>query len=279
MKYFNNLPKREYQTTIGSFNIVDMTSYYDVNNIGMQTTETNVDNTYTLVELANSLYEDMDSFWLFLFANGSINPFTLLEQSNTNLKTFNESITGLQLLVENSAEDALFTTGSLLLPSTSNTGSAWSFGSTGNFSLTGGFALIDSYNPFSKRANVKYVQGFSLGISTTTGITFTGFVKQPSGYSFYDKSTGIYSVDPKLNVVEEINYLTSDRQTFISVKSEYPLLKKGYGQSPYEPKASGGITFDVENVIEKRIPKIKTYLPGTVKQSNFIKIVQNYEDI
>lgn len=279
MKYFNNLPKREYQTTIGSFNIVDMTSYYDVNNIGMQTTETNVDNTYTLVELANSLYEDMDSFWLFLFANGSINPFTLLEQSNTNLKTFNESITGLQLLVENSAEDALFTIGSLLLPSTSNTGSAWSFGSTGNFSLTGGFALIDSYNPFSKRANVKYVQGFSLGISTTTGITFTGFVKQPSGYSFYDKSTGIYSVDPKLNVVEEINYLTSDKQTFISVKSEYPLLKKGYGQSPYEPKASGGITFDVENVIEKRIPKIKTYLPGTVKQSNFIKIVQNYEDI
>jgi hypothetical protein len=279
MKYFNNLPKREYTTTIGSFNIVDMTSYYDVNALGMQTTETDVDNTLTLIEFANTLYNDIDSFWLFLFANDSINPFTLLEQSNTDLKNFNESLTGVQLLIENQQADGLFTTGSLLLPSTSNTGSAWSFGSTGNFSLTGGFALIDSYNPFSKRAVIKYTEGFSLGLSTVTGITFSGLIKGKTAYTTYDQPTGIYGVDAELNVAEEINYLTSDSQTYVSVKSEYPLLKKGSGQSPYEPLASGGVTLDFKNAIQKRIPRIKTYLPGTVKQSNFIKIVQNYEDI
>lgn len=279
MKYFSNLPKREYPTTIGTFNIVDMTCFYDINTIGIETTDTNVDNSYTLVELANTIYEDIDSFWLFLFANNTINPFKLLEQSNTNLTSFNESLTGVQLLVENLPEDALFTTGSLLLPSTSNTGSAWSFGSTGNFSLTGGFALIDSYNPFSKRANIRYVEGFSLGLSTVTGITFSGLIKGTTGYVTYDKPTGIYGVEPKLDVPEEINYLAADRQTTVSVKSEYPLLKKGSGQSPYEPLAAGGITFDTSSAIQKRLPRIKTYLPGTIKQTNFIKVVQNYEDI
>lgn len=279
MKYFSNLPKTNYSTTIGTFNIVDMTCFYDINTIGIQTSETNVDSNSTLVELANNVYDDVDSFWLFLFANDTINPFNLLEQSNTSLDKFNKTITGLQLLVENAQEDALFTTGSLLLPSTNNTGSAWSYGSTGNFSLTGGFALIDSYNSFSKRANVRYVEGFSLGLSTVTGITFSGLVKGSTGYVTYDKPTGIYGLEAKLDVAEEVNYLASDRQTIVSVKSEYPVLKKGSGQSPYEPLASGGITLDAESVLKKRLPTIKTYLPGTVKQTNFIKIVQNYEDI
>lgn len=279
MKYFSNLPKRNYSTTIGTFNIVDMTCFYDINKIGIETSDTSVDNSFTLIELANTIYEDVDSFWLFLFANDTINPFKLLEQSNTDLDKFNKSITGVQLLVENAQEDVLFTTGSLLLPSTSNTGSAWSYGSTGNFSLTGGFALIDSYNPFSKRANIRYVEGFSLGFSTITGITFSGLVKGSTGYYTYDKPTGIYGLEAKLDVAEEINYLSSDRQTIVSVKSEYPLLKKGSGQSPYEPLASGGITFDAESALQKRLPRIKRYLPGTIKQTNFIKVVQNYEDI
>jgi hypothetical protein len=260
-----------------------MSTYYIVNEVGMELGETKVDSNHTLIELANVTYDDIDSFWIFLFANKAINPFELLQISNTNLKNSVIDLTGLGLLVENTSNDALFTNGSLLLPATPNSGNTWDYGRTGNFSLTGGFALIDSYNPFSKRATVKYAKGFTLGLTTQTGTTFSGLIKGKTAYSLYDQSTEIQTLDAELSVTSNIDYLTSEEEVYLSVKSEYPVFAKGGANPAYKPVTTATeaieVETNIEEVIDTRLPKIKSYLPGTVKQSNFIKIVQNYEDI
>jgi hypothetical protein len=111
INYFNSLPTRSYTTTIGNFNIVDMTSYYTVNDSKFVLTELVIDSNDTLIETSKKIYDNIDSFWLFLFANKKINPFDLLEPNNSVQENTVAGFTGLQLLVYNSAEDAIFTNG------------------------------------------------------------------------------------------------------------------------------------------------------------------------
>lgn len=276
MKYFSNLPIRSYETTIGNFTIVDMCSYYVANDTNSVIADVRIDNTETLIEAAHKIYKDVDSFWLFLFANKKINPFELLEESNTVLSQTVSGLTGIgvwNLL----GEDANFPAGSLIFPQTNNTGSGWDFGSTGNFSLTGGFALIDSYNPFSKRAVVKYVEGFTLAtLYDGNGLDLRGAVKGKTQYTLYDQTAQIYGITKENFVTGKIDYLTSDLIPFVSVKSEFPLIKKGI-ESPYEPIGTGGIATSINETIDAKINSIKAYLPGTIAYTNFKKVTPNYQ--
>jgi hypothetical protein len=256
-----------------------MTSYYTINDASFQVADINIDDTETLVEAGKNIYNDLDSFWLFLFANKKINPFTLLEQSNANLEEELAGLTGLGLTNQNTGVDAIFTAGSLIFPTTANSGDTWSYGSTGEFSLTGGFALIDSYNPFSKRAVIKYVEGFTFG---NNDVTYkNGLVKGKTGYELYPEAPVILtaSISEELSIVNEVNYLTELNQPYVSVKSEYPLVTKSSpGSIPaYEPIGTGANNITIQTQLNTRITQIKAYVPSTIKKSAITKVIQNYE--
>lgn len=275
MKYFEKLPKINYETTAGTFTVTTPYAYYkfDVDSILKQ--DYAIDAKTTLLEAGAILYKDANSFWLFLLANKKINPFDLLEPNNSVQENTVAGFTGLQLLVYNSAEDAIFTNGSLIFPRTENTGANWEYGSTGEFDLNGGFALIESYNPFSKRAVIKYLEGFTFANANDMG-PLKGIVGSSTGYTWYDKQAGIYGITQELGVASKIEYSFNDVKDLIKVNSEYPLLKKGSGQSPYEPVGTGGVVISNSETIKNTIPKIQMYLKGSLKDSFFKKITQNY---
>lgn len=283
INYFNNISTRSYPTTLGDFIIEDMTSYFTVNDSQFITTDLTIDNTDTLIEASKKIYDDIDSFWLFLFANKKINPFDLLEPNSSLVQSTISELTGLQLLEYNTSEDAIFTNGSLIFPKTENTGSSWEYGSTGEFDLDGGFALIDSYNPFSKRAVVKYIEGFTLANANAMG-PLKGLVSKPTGYSWYDKEAEINEITPALVVADAIKYDFSSvaeslttAESLIEVKSEYPLNKKVSGQAPYEPVGTGGVSISIQQTLQTRIPSIKAYLIGSLRDASFNKVIQNYQ--
>lgn len=279
INYFNNISTRSYPTTLGNFIIEDMTSYFTVNDSQFITTDLTIDNTDTLIEASKKVYQDIDSFWLFLFANKKINPFDLLEPNSSVVQSTVSGFTGIGLEVY-PAQDAIFTNGSLIFPQTTNTGASWEYGSTGEFDLNGGFALIDSYNPFSKRAVIKYVQGFTLALGPLYGgggPVLKGLVKESNNYSWYDKEAQISGITQELGVADAIDYNFDVGESLIKVKSEYPLLKKGSGQSPYEPVGTGGVPVSLEQTLQTRIPSIKAYLIGSLRDASFNKVIQNYQ--
>lgn len=284
MKYFSKKITRPYTTTLGEFNIVDITSYYEVNDSQFKTNDIRIDDSETLIEASLRIYNDIDSFWLFLFANKKINPFELLSQSNNKLKEKNSELNGLGIQQQGVPDynDGILTPGSLLFPYVETTGPSWDYGSTGNFSLTGGFALIDNFNTFSKRTISKNSIGFTL--AADVNIKMAALIKGPTGYSLYNfqqngytASISIASKESLLSVVDEINYKTSDKLEYGKVKSEYPLIKKGSGTPPYEI-STAGITQQntINEIIQDKINTIKAYLPPTVVFSSFNRISQNY---
>lgn len=287
MKYFLSQSKIGYETTIGSFDIVDMTTYYKVDDSQFKTKDINVDNTQTLIELSHMFYDDMDSFWLFLSANKKINPFDLLDFSNTTVKESVNQLLGLSVVQQQIPDyiDAILTPGSIIFPATEVTGPSWDYGSTGNFSLTGGFAVIDSYNTFSKRAITKQPIGFTFQLSNF----LSALIKGPTGYSLYNFTreisgttyTGqIYlgSTAATLTITDQINFETIDNTLYATIKSEYPIIKKGFGLSPYEIPPEGLTqSIDINQTIKTNANKINSYIPNTMKASAFTKIIQNYE--
>jgi hypothetical protein len=274
MKYSSNLPIRNYETSIGTFTMVDLCTYFTVNEVNMEKSNFNLDRSTTLVEAAYQVYQDVDSFWLFLFANKKINPFNLANDSNTLNTKKNQLLTGVAAKNEFSVFDSIFLTGSLVVPKTNNTGSAWSYGSTGNFSLTGGFAVVDEFNPFSKRFISKEPVGFTYEVSNP----ITGLVKGFTGkYSGYDAGVTalVGDVTGKLSLPDEILYTTSDTKEFIKVKSEYPLYQKG-SDPGYKPSADTETQVTFEETIDNSFNNIEIYLPATVQYSNFTKVTQQY---
>jgi len=256
--------------------MVDLCSYYKLNDIDVETTDINLDKSTTLVEAAYTVYGDIDSFWLFLFANNKINPFQLTNLDNTSAIKKNETLLGIAAKDTGTVFDSIFLAGSVVVPKTNNTGSAWNYGSTGNFSLTGGFALVDSFNSFSKRFISKTPTGFTYEAGVNQAIT--GLIKSATG-SFTSYNTGktayVEEVNAKLSLPEEIVYSTSDTKQFIKVKSDYPLFSKGVNPA-YEPSTDQSTEITFEESIESNTNSIKAYLPSTIRYSNFTKIVQKY---
>lgn len=274
MKYASNLPIRNYQTSIGTFTMVDLCSYFTVNEVNMEKSNFNLDKSTTLVEAAQQIYQDVDSFWLFLFANKKVNPFTLANDNNTAKIKKNSSLIGVAATNEFSVFDSIFLTGSVVVPKTNNTGSAWDYGSTGNFSLTGGFALVDEFNPFSKR----FISKQPVGLTFEATNVITGLVKGFTGkYVSYDTGVSaiVGDVTGKLSLPEELLYDTVETKEFIKVKSEYPLYAKGSNPA-YKPLEEQPIEVTFEQTVEESLNNIEIYLPATVQYSNFTKVVQNY---
>jgi len=81
MKFFNNLPKTVFTSSIGDFKISDFFTYLDVEHATIEEGTVTIDNKTTLLEAAYNVYTDSDSFWAIVAANNVINPFFLLEEN------------------------------------------------------------------------------------------------------------------------------------------------------------------------------------------------------
>lgn len=199
MKYFENLPKTTFESSIGSFEICDFFTYIDNAAIPFQTTTVNVDNKSTLLEAAYNVYKDANSFWAFLLANKQINPFTLLALNVNIFVQQNENKINM-LLVGNTAGTTSYTfpKGSIVLPYTSNTGGTYSYTSVGNFNLDGPLSLIESVSFYNGQMIIKDQIGATYTFIQPYGSTGQQLtVVYPIEGGTYGIQTLIYPYDTK----------------------------------------------------------------------------------
>lgn len=275
MKYFENLPKTTYETTIGEFTISDFTSYFTLDYNNLESSKIEASKSTTLVELAGSLYSDVNSFWLFLYANKTINPFTICLDDTENLLTQYNSNYAIAA-TNNTGLDVIIPAGSIVYPAVSNSGVSWDYGSTGNFSLTGGFGYVQSFNPFTKIATILSPEGATFAVNSPVN-----FIIKGDTYSYYFNPTA--GVTPAVNyytkqkeAIKSINY--KDSQTFevyaMAGDSE-PVIKKGAGDPTY---TFAGLTqfINYESSAKNTVTEIDYFLPYSVGYLNLTKVVQNY---
>ena len=162
MKFFTNLPKREYSTPIGSINLCDFYSFYNKKLDNKRQTTIIIDNQTTLIEASLSAFNDPDSLWVFLHSNNKINPFELTKENATTYIAENEVKTSFNPLSVTSGgyipSGVTFNppAGSILteyLGATS--GNPWEYSYVGNFSLNGSFALVEKSNSYNTSTTVK----------------------------------------------------------------------------------------------------------------------------
>ena len=278
MNYSSSLPKRSYETTIGFFKIVDFTSFYSVASVNIDKNTINVDKSTTLVEKAASLYNDPNSFWLFLIANNTINPFTLTKQSSTSqIQNYNISET---IIATVSGTEIYSPAGSIITKYSATGGSAWQFSSVGNFSITGGFALVDTYNPYSKRLIMKEAVGLTLSADTALWNIINGTTNYYS--EFPDSTVGITNQLSYYSLQKDVKDIVTYTKgatvsAYILLDSEEPPINKSLGgTAAYEPT---GITFQelsFTDVAEQQSIAIFAFLPYTAGYRSFNLIKQSY---
>jgi hypothetical protein len=157
MKYFDKLPKRTYETTLGSFSISDYFSYYKFNFDLISKRQFEFDSKTTLVEAASSLYEDPNSFWLILLANETINPFLLFVDNYTNYIQNNQNkVTSIIANVTDATNVGTYmASGSLVTLQSLTGGNPYDFSYVGNFDLDGQIYIVEEQNSYTKRITVK----------------------------------------------------------------------------------------------------------------------------
>ena len=203
MKYFDQLPKRNFETTNGTYSISDFFSYYKFNFDLVSKKEFEFDSKTTLVEAASKLYEDPNSFWLLLLANNWINPFTLLEDNSTefNKKNQDKYVTTLGLHIGTTGFYML--PGSIVLPRVEVSGNSYDYSSVGNFDLDGPVFIVEDQDSYTKKVTIK---------PTVIGMSgynmFDGIEQQ---YIDYKSSTGyIVSTTANIESKSQQKYLQAD---------------------------------------------------------------------
>jgi|694.fasta_scaffold141425_2 hypothetical protein len=145
MKFFKNLPKINFTSSIGTYSISDFFTYLDVEHAPINEGTINIDDKTTLIEASYKFYNDTNTLWAFVAANNVINPFDLLAP---NTITFQKSIVGkINLTLFDDPDDVTggiaLPVGSILLPSIGNIGPSYSYGFTGNYNLYGALAVVE----------------------------------------------------------------------------------------------------------------------------------------
>jgi len=145
MKFFSNLPKTTFSSTIGDYVISDFFTYLDVDAAKITEANVTVDNKTTLLEAAYKIYGDSNSFWAFVAANNTINPFDLLNFNSTIFQKTAENKINFLLMNSPTAITGgmAFPVGSLIVPYEENTGTTSDYGSTGNYNFKGQMAVIE----------------------------------------------------------------------------------------------------------------------------------------
>jgi hypothetical protein len=260
MKYFEKLPKINYETTAGTFTVTTPYAYYkfDVDSILKQ--DYAIDAKTTLLEAGAMLYKDANSFWLFLLANKKINPFDLVP---TNVQIFNkQSEDKYTFNVSGSTANQYVVLGkqSVLVnyDPTKSDGITATYGETGPWDVYGDFALVESTNAYNKKITVKPVKGTKgdLIIGTSTISPLVGFDYSPvvENYSTSTKS---------LTAGTATKYTSSKAGSIIPSISETTI--QAIADEIIE-SGSTGIDYTVSDVLIQTPKTVKAFLPGQVSK-------------
>lgn len=237
MKYFENLPKTKFESTIGSFMISDFFTYIDFSKVKEDTATIDLDDKSTLVEAASKIYNDPDSFWSFNIANQKISPFKILP---TNANIFTKKEEGkydISLAGDLSGTTSyVFPRGSIILPYQANSGNSASFSSVGNFNIDGAFSLVDDEFYGSDDMITKKEKN---GTIFTVGTTGSSYVV------IYPNSGGSYSIQ-KLLYTQKVNKST-EKTLYLYDKTtgKYTIPSKPTGkgeEKEFDPKTIEPIT-------------------------------------
>ena len=145
MKFFKNLPKTNFISSIGTYSISDFFTYLDVENAVINEGTITIDNKTTLIEASYTFYNDTNTLWAFVAANNVINPFDLLAP---NTISYQKSIVDkINFTLFASPLDVTggiaLPVGSIILPSGPNTGLSSSYSFTGGYDLYGPLAVVE----------------------------------------------------------------------------------------------------------------------------------------
>jgi hypothetical protein len=192
MKYFENLPKRSFQSTIGNFNISSFFTYIDSDAVTLTRDTINVDDKTTLLEASFKVYQDPNTFWSFLIAEKKVNPFTMFSENTVLFTKTNENKINFASVQGMSGTTGIaFPQGSIIAPYVENTGYTTSFSFIGNFDLNGPISILESVSYYDGNMVLKDQKGATYSFLTPTGSTgqrLTIIYPTATGYSIYNNA-------------------------------------------------------------------------------------------
>jgi len=266
MKYFENLPKKSFTSSIGDFTISDFFTYLDPNLGIIDETPVTVDSKTTLLEAAYSTYGDLNSFWMFVSANETINPFTLLAPNTTIFLSQNEAKTSMELVDSVSGiTNYTFPKGSLVAPYVANSGGSYSYSSVGNFNLNGPLSIIESVSYFKGTMIIKDQKGATFSFINQSGVTGSQVVViYPTEGGTYTIQTPLFPTKTKSAVKEVVEIDVIEAGTIEELYGD--LLSPTKGKStPSAPATINGLTTGTEitatRALELQSKNITAYIP------------------
>jgi len=273
MKYFSKLPKRTFSTTIGDFTISDFFTRCEINYSLAQTQNTLVDNSTTLVELSQNIYEDNNSMWLILFANQTIDPFSLTAQNPTTYKTETQDkiTTGLRGILYGSPSFVIGETSIITPYSGSTYGNKWEYSSVGNFNLDGPFTIVEKTDYYTGRMTTKpSIGGTVLDMSIASGNDSLAVIATQNDGSTYDQIGTENTTINKTGTAEEVAaiYVEDSGSVIASADNGDSSYTEVSSAFPPPPSTNTGFLTTQTNyeVVVNNNKYVKIFLPGKLTQ-------------
>jgi len=273
MKYFENLPKKNFESTIGTFSVSDFFTYLDPNLQKIDKSPVTVDNKTTLLEAAYTVYGDLNSFWMFVSANNTINPFTLLSQNVTIYLTENQAKTSLELTANIAGTTSYtFPKGSIIVPYTTNSGGSYSYSSVGNFNLDGPLSIVESVSYYNNTMVIKDQRGATYSFIQQDGQTGSQIVIiYPTAGGTYGIQKPLYPYNTKSATKQTVKVELSEGGTIEGVEDISDLYSPTKSKPIVPSSAPAGATAIQVTAVEAlqlQVKNIAAYLPaqtGTLK--------------
>jgi hypothetical protein len=261
MKYYDNLPKISFESTIGSFSISDFFTYIDPYNITFEKTNVELDDRTTLVEASNRIYDNPDSFWLFVLANNKINPFKISPPNATVFKKNEAGKFSVGFAGDLSGTTSyVFPKGSIILQYTANSGNSASFSSVGNFNIEGAFTLIeDEFYSSDSMITKKQKNGTILTEGTTGG----------SYVVIYPNDGGSYGIQKLLYSSSIVPSTSRTLTLFNSTTGKYVNQTKLTGNAPpkgFDAASLEPVLIGSGNTSSTDIATLEDYLNSSSKE-------------
>jgi hypothetical protein len=283
MKFFNNLPKREYSTPIGTINLCDFYSFYNKKLDNKRQISIIIDNQTTLIEASLSAFNDPDSLWVFLHSNNKINPFELTKENATTYIAENEVKTSFNPITVNSSGyiplGVTFTppAGSILTDYIGTTsGNPWEYSYVGTFDLNGSFAIVEKSNSYNTSATVKPSYGESLLVYPSTA-PITNLTFLYSGDTYFSTANNVTANN-------SIKY-TNSTEKEISLKNDKQILTTRGGDkfnniiNFVSPSTTGSNDITINQVITNETKQINVISSLDLPSSLSTLITPKYSGI
>lgn len=259
MKYFQNLPKQSFETTIGTFAVSNFFTYLDVSDTNLLTTNILVDKKSTLLEASHTVYQDPNSFWSLLSANKTINPFTLLKVNTELFQIEYKDKINLQLSGNTAGTTGyVFPVGSIIAPYTSNTGGSYSYSSVGNFNLYGPLSIIESVSYYDGNMIIKDQTGATYAFITSGGATASVVIMTKVAGGTYSIAKPYYTTNPKEATKTVV--ITTKPSEGKEEKSEEKTVYEKFEKAPVA--IENGTEITLIQTVDTQNKNIKAYRPS-----------------